>query len=159
MKVFLRTGYNYDVDAASLESGLACKDPSLAVESFADEADINNIVNRFLKTGELPANFRAPTYQDFEGVFDFQTAMNAVRQAADAFMQLPASVRSRFGNDPQQFVEFCSDTENLEEARKLGLTIPQPSRAGVTPAAASEAAGAGSGESSAVSGGEAKPVS
>jgi len=146
--IFLRSGYNYDVDKVSLETGLACKDPSLAVESFADEADINTIVNRFLKTGELPANFRVPTYQDFEGVFDFQTAMNAVRQAADAFMQLPANVRSRFGNDPHNFVDFCSDPENLEEARKLGLTIPDNVRATTPPTGAAKAASGGSEQSS-----------
>ena len=39
--------------------------------------------------------------------------MNAVRGAEESFMAMPAEVRSRFGNDPQAFVEFCSDEANL----------------------------------------------
>ena len=36
-------------------------------------------------------------------------------------MQLPAKARARFQNDPQQFMEFMNDEENIAEAIKLGL--------------------------------------
>jgi len=123
-KVFVRNEYNYDMDEASVEAGLECKDDSLAVQSQRDEADINTIVRRFGLSGELPQGVRAPTYGDFEDIVDFQSAMNAVRGAEESFMAMPAEVRSRFGNDPQAFVEFCSDEANLDEMRKLGLAIP-----------------------------------
>ena len=88
-KVFVRSEYNYDRDKASDESGLRCDDLSLTKQSFAEECDINTIVRRFGISGELPQNVVMPTYQDFEGVFDFQTAMNAILQANESFMSMP----------------------------------------------------------------------
>lgn len=124
MSIFLRTPYNYDVDAVSFETGLLCEDATRTQQQFKDESDINTIVERFNLTGQLPQDVRPPQYADFEGVFDFKSAMNAIRQAEESFMAMPADVRYRFMNDPQRFVEFCSDPANVDEARKLGLAMP-----------------------------------
>lgn len=102
-------------------TGLKCTDPTLAQQQFKEECDINTIVERFHLTGEVPQLTELPKYADFEGVFDFQSAMNAVRQAQETFMSLPAKLRARFDNDPQKFVAFTNDDENLPEARKLGI--------------------------------------
>lgn len=124
--IFVRDGtFNYDADEVSRETGLECKDASLAQQSQAKEADINEIVRRFGLTGQLPQNVRAPILADFrETVFDFQTAQNAIAMANQSFMALPADVRAEFNNDPQRFVEFCSDADNLPRLKKLGLTRP-----------------------------------
>lgn len=134
-KVFVRSAYNYDVDAASDEAGLACSDVSRAQQHFRDECDINTIVRRFGLSGELPTNVRMPQYGDFTGITDFHSAMNAVAMANESFDAMPAEVRARFQNDPGKFVEFCMDPGNLEEAKKLGLVE-------ATKAAAALAAGA-----------------
>lgn len=123
---FLRSPYNYDMAAASEQSGLTCPEPTLAQQQFAEEVDINTIMKKFNLTGQLPVGVRMPSYQDFEGVFDFQTAMNAVIDAKDAFMKMPADVRKRFHNDPAEFVDFCSNEENYPEALKMGLVNPRP---------------------------------
>lgn len=123
-KVFVRSPYNYDMDEASRESGLECKDESLTQQQFAEESDINVIVERFGLNGELPANPVMPQYGDFSAVSDFQSAMNAVLKAQADFMELPAKVRSRFDNDPQKLLEFVADSGNAEEARVLGLLKP-----------------------------------
>lgn len=125
-KVFLRTEYNYDMDAASRESGLECKDPSMAQQQFLEESDINTIVERFQLNGEMPASVVVPQYGDYTQVTDFQSAMNAVLEAQAGFMQLPAKVRSRFDNDPQKLLEFLADDSNAVEARVLGLLKPLP---------------------------------
>lgn len=119
--VFLRTEFNYDMLAASFESGLRCEDPSMAQQQFVEESDINTIVDRFGLNGEVPEVVRMPQYGDFSQVGDFQSAMNAVIAAQKDFMTLPAKVRSRFDNDPQKLLEFVSDDANLAEARALGL--------------------------------------
>lgn len=124
MKIFLRTPYNYDVDAASVETGLRCLDPSLTQQQFRDECDINNIVDQFMKTGHLPTPASMPQYIDYEGVFDFQTAMNAVRAADENFMRMDAKIRARFHNSPQEFLEFFADPANTDEAVRLGLAVP-----------------------------------
>lgn len=124
MKVpFVRNPYNYDRDRASDDAGLRCDDLSLCKQSFAEEVDINTIVRRFHLTGELPTDVRAPQYVDFEGVFDFHSAMNAVARAGESFDRMPAHVRARFHNSPAEFVDFCSDAANRSEAVKLGLVF------------------------------------
>jgi len=122
---FLRTPFNYDRDLASEESGLKCEDPSLTQQQFKEEADINTIVDRFMKSGVLPTPASMPQYVDYEGVFDFQTAMNAVRAADENFMRMDAKVRARFNNSPQEFLEFFANPENTQEAIRLGLALPQ----------------------------------
>lgn len=123
--VFCRSAYNYDTRAVSDESGLACEDESLAVQSSRDECDINTIVRRFGLTGVLPTGLVAPTYGDFTGVADYQSALAAIEAADDTFMQLPADLRARFHNNPQEFVVFCSDDRNRPEAETLGLVVPR----------------------------------
>lgn len=94
-------------------------------QSQAAETDINLIVKRFKVTGLLPQGVRIPTYGDFDGVSDFRSAMDAIIAAEKSFMAMPSAVRSRFGNDPAEFVKFCSNPDNLEEMRKWGLAVPK----------------------------------
>lgn len=130
---FCRADGNYDMDHASFVSGLRCDDASRAIQSAQEECDINTIVKRFGLTGQLPSNLRAPVFGDFTEVMDFHTAMEAVRKAQEAFDQMPANVRSRFHNDPQEFVAFCSDDGNRVEAEKLGLVLPKVPEPPVVP--------------------------
>lgn len=134
----LRSAFNYNRDLVSQATGLQCLDESKAQQSAAEETDINTIVNRFLRTGEMPRDLRAPTYGDFDEVFDFQTAMNAVRQANESFMSMPAQLRARFHNSPQEFLEFTNNAENYDEAVKLGIVVPRTQEATPTPPATPE---------------------
>lgn len=142
MEQFVRSPYNYDRDAASIESGLECKDPTLTKQSFAEEVDINTIVRRFNITGQLPTNVRMPSYGDFTGIFDFHSAMNAIVGARESFEAMPAHVRARFHNDPGEFVDFCADAANRQEAEKLGLISAEAIARATALAAAKTAPGA-----------------
>lgn len=122
---FIRSPYNYDRERASDESGLACLDESRTQQQFKEESDINNILERFGITGELPNDVKAPQSGDFTAVTDFHSALNVVRAAEEAFMEMPANVRKRFGNDPGEFMAFIHDPANIEESRKLGLRMPE----------------------------------
>lgn len=122
--IFIRTPYNYDRDEASNIHGLECKDPSLAQQQFKDQSDLNVLFAKYLETGEMPQIQETLTYGNFEGVFDFQSAMNAVRAAQETFDQLPARIKNRFDNDPQKLLQFMNDDENREEAIFLKLIEP-----------------------------------
>lgn len=127
--MFLRTMFNYDRDAASTEAGLSCPaEDSVTQQQFKDECDINTIVRRFGLTGDLPLNAAMPTSGDFTGITDFHSALNMVREAEEAFMAFPASVRERFGHDPQRLMAFLEDAGNRDEAVKLGLVMPPVER-------------------------------
>lgn len=130
-KVLVRQEYGYDTELASILAGEDNHEASLTVQSDKEDADINTIVKRFGLTGVMPSSPRVPTFGDFTEVIDYQSALNAVRQAAEGFMELPADVRSRFDNDPQLYMEFCTATNsegklvNIEEMRRIGLAVAE----------------------------------
>lgn len=123
--MYIKMAYD-DHEAQSMATGLKCEDPSLAQQQFLEESNILTIVERFHLTGEIPQVLKLPQSGDYTGVFDFQTAMNAVAQATQAFSQLPYNIRDRFNNDPQKYFEFCTTEENAEEAIRLGLATKPP---------------------------------
>lgn len=138
---FLRTPYNYDMESASIESGLLCEDPSLAQQQFRDDVDINNILDHWLKTGEISGGMRDPQYGDFSGLGDYHACLNTVREAQDKFMALPAKIRSRFDNDPDKLIRFVEDSNNLAEAVELGLAIQREDLSTAAPQRAQHAGG------------------
>jgi len=90
-------------------------------QSFKDECDINVLMGRYLQTGQIPnINERAPQYLDVTGI-DYQEAMQLVAGAQTLFNELPSAVRTRFDNDPAQFLAFTSDGDNYEEMAEMGL--------------------------------------
>lgn len=123
---FVRNPYNYDMALASQETGLACKDPSLAQQHMKDECDINVIVERFGVTGQLPVRAIEPSYGDFSGVSDYHTALNKIKAADEAFMALPAKLRAKFDHDPNALLNFLENEANKDEAIQLGLIDGQP---------------------------------
>lgn len=118
---FIRTPYNYNTDQASEETSLYCTDPSKTQQQYAEEVDINTIVERFNASGEMPPTMQFPEQEEFIEAFDFQSAQNVIVKARESFMELPAKARARFENDPQRFMMFMNDPENQDEAIKLGL--------------------------------------
>lgn len=119
-----RQSLDYDTNAASLESAITCPEPTLAQQQYAEESDINYIADRYGLTGEMPQVLNLPSYGDFTGIYDFQTAQNAVIAARNQFMTLPAKMRARFDNDPQKLLAFLDDEDNRELAIAMGLVNP-----------------------------------
>lgn len=109
-----------------VRSQFATEGESLTKQADKDRCDINRIINGYQKTGVIThSNSAQPSYGDATGV-DFQDAMNLVISAENAFMELPAAVRKRFGNDPAQFLEFTSNEANLEAMYEMGLAERPP---------------------------------
>lgn len=147
--MFIRSPYNYDMSAASLESGLVCDpDEDMTQQQFKDECDINEITRRFGLGYAMPEGVRVPQYGDFTGLSSYHEACNAIAQAGEAFDALPALVRERFGNDPGRFVDFVVDEKNRDEAVMLGIVqakepvkvVPEPVAAAVVSAVAQQPA-------------------
>lgn len=95
---------------------------SMTVQSEKDSCDFNLIFERYAKTG-LMTNVRRepPNFGDFSNVSDYHDALLQIQAAEDSFMQLPATVRARFENDPAKVIEFLNDPQNRSEAVKMGL--------------------------------------
>lgn len=95
---------------------------SLTKQSFKDEANINNIMARYEKTGVVDNVMVNPgQYGDFSEVTTYQESLNKIYEAQVMFDSLPAQIRAKFENDPVLFVEFCSDENNHEKLVEMGL--------------------------------------
>lgn len=101
---------------------------SLAVQSFADEADINRKMARHLKgpnrgmmLGAVPQTPREPRFLDLSSADTYHDMLNKVSQIDTKFQSLPARVRQRFRNNPELLLRFVEDPANAREAVKLGL--------------------------------------
>jgi len=101
---------------------------SLTKQSFRDECDINFIMNKWKRTGEIPADSvgrMRPRYGDFTNANDYMEACNRVIDANEAFDSMPSFLRDRFANEPANLIAFLADSANQEEAIKLGLAEAQ----------------------------------
>lgn len=95
------------------------KDPTQ--QDMKESCDINNIVKKFMRTGELPQGRGVPQYGDFASVHDFESSMNIVVNARRQFDAMPSDIRARFNNDPSMLLKFVSDASNVDEAVRLGI--------------------------------------
>ncbi len=94
-----------------------------AKQQFAKECDINNILKRFGKSGQLDhLAAKPPEYGVVEGS-DLHTLMNVVAEANSAYESLPDLLRDRFSS-PSALVAFLGDESNRDEAIDLGLVEP-----------------------------------
>lgn len=111
--------------------------PGRTKQSFKEQCDINCIVERYKQSGLVShVNSKQGTYADVSSVPDYQTALNTVNVARDAFNSLPATVRARFNNDPGMLLDFLSKPENIDEGVRLGLLVKKvdPTPPAVPPA-------------------------
>lgn len=89
--------------------------PSITEQSHAKECDVNFIMKRFQKTGQLPVSKTAqPVYIDVTNLTDFQDMHNKVAAARQKFEALPAAEREKYGNKVEKWIEG-----KLAEAKAL----------------------------------------
>jgi len=103
------------------------EEPSLTNQQFLQESDVNYIVAKHKATGTVThvRNVVEGVYADLtQTPVDLHEAQSIVLQAEQAFLEVPAQIRQRFGHDPKQFFDFIHDPNNKDEAIKLGLIVP-----------------------------------
>jgi len=95
---------------------------------FHKDTNINVIMKKYRKTGILgdPLSYRQGQYGDFTSGDDFAEAMRKLTAVQGLFNELPAHIRTRFGNDPRALVDFLVDPQNDAEAVKMGLKNAPP---------------------------------
>lgn len=94
-------------------------------QAFAEECDVNRIMRRYVKTGELPVGGRVASYGDFSGPAELLEARALIVRAEAQFAALPATVREKFKNDPAAFLMFVQNPDNRPEMKKLGLLVEE----------------------------------
>lgn len=97
-------------------------EPSKTDQQFKDDCDVNFIIDKFTRTGQLThVNKLQGQYADVSEMPDLPLAMETVTKAQQTFDDLPAELRRRFGNSPVEMFRFLQDPKNDEEAIRLGL--------------------------------------
>lgn len=121
-----RQQYDGSEEAVGDSCAIANNGPVLTEQHHKDDADINVLVARYgIHDHDMPTPLPGDESKvvDLTNVPDFRAAMDAVHRANEMFMELPAHVRERFGNQPRKFVQFLEDDKNFSEACKLGLAV------------------------------------
>ena len=91
--------------------------PSMTHQSMAPECDINTIMRKYERDCIIA---HRNTYEGHCGDFtdlpqDYQASLNAVIEAQDMFLTIPARIRKRFDNAPALFPECVSDPQKQHE--------------------------------------------
>ena len=116
--------------------------PSRTKQSFKDECDINMIMARYVKTGVVNhVNEHKPNY-GFAPAITFKEALDTVHTAENMFAELPSALRTKFKNDPGEFLAFVEKPDNRSELALMGLLNEEATQQEADKLAASDSASA-----------------
>lgn len=101
---------------------------SLTEQSHTKMCDINNVMNRFKETGQLPYfKEKTPYYTDNTNLPTFEEAHDIIQDAKNAYLNLPLEIRQLTEHDPAKLQKFLSDKQNQSILLKHGLlTMTNP---------------------------------
>ena len=104
--------------------GFSSNKPSLTVQAAGVEADINNIMAKYMKTGVISPDVisrRQAVFTDIGKFGDYGTLLDAVCAVQEEFDSLKPEIRERFGNSPEELINWLQDSANYDEAVRYGL--------------------------------------
>jgi phage internal scaffolding protein len=98
---------------------------SKVVGSMRDEQEINHIVSKAIKTGQLPVLMNRKPIEKLPNVDSYQDALNIIANANQEFEKLDPMLRREFGNDPAKLLEALQNPEkNLDLLQKAKVLEP-----------------------------------
>lgn len=121
-----RTIYDPDLPNPTLH----CEDETLTLQYQVTETSIERLVKlasqnpAYLNAFNSGLDDREPQYGECPSPIDYQDALEVIARGEEAFLQLPKEVRVRFSN-PVEFLTWLQDSNNYDEAEKLGLLDPE----------------------------------
>ena len=120
----------FDNTKLDLKTGELVEVPSMTKQEFVAECDINNIIKQYSATGQMKhisARAAQGQYLDLPDDLDFQTSLEIVRQAQEAFATLPSGTRARFENDPKTSSP-SSPIQPIKTRRSSSASLPTHGR-------------------------------
>lgn len=99
---------------------------SMTREAFADELDINKIVERYARGGQLPLTTADARYGDVSEVNDYKSALDFVFAAKDQLRDLPVAARKQLSSDPEAYWSRLDAAVDREGLVDLGLLEALP---------------------------------
>lgn len=120
-------------DTTKEKEGYKSDLPSLTMQEFKDECDINKILSGFNNTGVLPPSQQVDSTRvpEFINLVDVpsspQEYFEVYEEAMRSFDSLPIPIRERFNHDKMAFIEYVANPRNSDELVRLGLARPRHS--------------------------------
>ncbi|QCQ84977.1 internal scaffolding protein [Blackfly microvirus SF02] len=134
-----KTPWNHDTNTESDRVALTCTDKSLTIQSAKEDTDINNILERFMKSGEPPPFALPEHFGNYEDVHNQFEARTRIAETNAIFYKLDANLRSEFQNDPARWEETVVATAmagDRKRLRELGIAEPEPLEQAIQPGVA-----------------------
>lgn len=144
-----KTPYNHNREFESKRVATYCQEPSLTKQEFKEDADINVILKRVLRTGETPPIVLPEHFADLTGRTNYFEMASKIADANSAFYMLDAKLRAEHLNDPARWADAvvtALEQGNADQLEKLGIPIekkPQEQATGSTPPGGTPAPGSG----------------
>lgn len=99
---------------------------SMTRQSFAEELDINAIVERYARGGQLPLSTKDERYGDVSEVGDYKSALDFVFASKDQLADLPDRAREQLVADPEAYYLRLDAAQDRDGLVELGLVEPLP---------------------------------
>ena len=104
------------------KKGITFTEPSRTQQQFAEECDINIILDKFNATGVMShVSSMQPVYADVTGYGDLAECFRKVENAQAAFDALPSKLRAELDNDPRNLVPYITNPANKERCIEYGI--------------------------------------
>ncbi len=101
-------------------------EPSLTVQSEADQADIIKILKKYRQVGIIDhLNLTESTFQDVSSFTDFADVIRTAKEAELQFLELPSKVREIFDHDVANWLDTAHDPEKRASLVAAGIIEPE----------------------------------
>lgn len=92
------------------------KNPSKTKQSFKQECDINHIINRFSKTGQIPLTNPLEKQYGFAPETDLKKSLDLIHELRHEFENLDPEIKSEFNNNSHEYAAFLDAYEQSPES-------------------------------------------
>lgn len=102
------------------DKGTINNEPSMVQPEHEMDLEINNIMERYARTGYMPVADIAPAFADLSVPMDFADAQDKVLRAQQLFIQLPIEIRDEF-RTAQELLNAFNSPRGVSKLEALGV--------------------------------------
>lgn len=124
----MTTNFKNRYDSRQPTKGVEFTEESQALQSEYPATTIDYYIKKYTQTGMLgdPARAQMAEYLDVSDVGDFAEMQERVISVRNAFMELPAEERRKFGDDPTAWAQAVYEAKLAESVQSEPTAEPEP---------------------------------
>ena len=117
--------FRHNYQEQTWDPGTINNQPSMVQPEHELDLEINNIMDRYTKTGYMPLNEIAPNFADLSVPVDFAAVQDKILLAREKFIQLPIEIRDEF-RTAEAFLEAFQTPRGQSKLESLGVLEKLP---------------------------------